>query len=125
MDAKFTLDQSKLEDLVLRGLKEELSNAMRSQWGTGQKLRNMVDETIGRNVKVIEAHVQTAVVNAINSPEFEAMCRAAILGGMKDKFSGAFEGVLRAAGKEAAKNKLLAQGVAERLSETIIPGATP
>ena len=60
---------------MLAGLREELNSAMRSQWGTGQKLRNMVDDVIGKNTAAIEKQIKVAVLEAIQSDEFVQMAR--------------------------------------------------
>lgn len=112
----FQIDQQKIEQLLLAGLREELNSAMRSQWGTGQKLRNMVDDVIGKNTAAIEKQIKIAVLEAIQSDEFVQMARDVMLGAMKSKFSGAFEGVMRAAGKRAAQDEVLAGKVAERMT---------
>lgn len=112
----FTIDQAKIEHLLLQGLREELSSAMRTQWGTGQKLRNMVDATIGAHEKEIERQVKKAVLAAIQSDAFIALAQQTMLGAMKDKFAGAFEAVMRAAGKRAAQDALIVKSVAERVA---------
>jgi Asp-tRNA(Asn)/Glu-tRNA(Gln) amidotransferase B subunit len=113
----FTIDQEKMERLVVAGLKDELASAMRSQWGTGQKLRQMVDNTISFHQNDIQAQIVVAVKAAINSPEFVEMARQSMLLAMKDKFSGAFEGVMRAAGKRAAQDELAVKQLAAAIME--------
>ena len=107
----FTLDQDKVERLVVQGLREELNSAMRHQWGTGQKLRNIVDTTIAAHEAEIAAQVKKAVIAAINSEAFMQMARDVMLHSMSNKFAGAFDGVMRAAGKRAAQDALLVEQV--------------
>jgi len=103
----FAIDQSKMEQLVVEGLRTQLADAMRSQWGTGQKLRNMVDSTIGKYEIEIEQQIKRAVITAINSDEFVDMARKAMLESMRGKFTGAAESIA----KRAAQDQLLFEGV--------------
>lgn len=104
-DIVFSADA--LQRAAVAGITAELSAAMRNQYGTGERLRKMVNDTIEKNTPLIERQIQAAILDALKAPEFAGMVRDAILAGLKGKFAGAFEGVLRAAGKKAAQDELV------------------
>ncbi len=111
----FTLTQDKIEALMLAALKDELGSSLRNQWGTGQKLRNIVEKAVSDNAPAIEAAVNSAVLSFVRKPEFESVIAATIAAATKDKFTGAFDAVMRAAGKRAAQDALLTQTLADAM----------
>lgn len=113
----FTLNEEDLKRIVIKGLENELRSVMMSSYGVGPKVKKMAEDAIANNQQLLSDTLQTAFLAALDSPEFAEMTRKAMLDAMKGKFTGVFDGVMRAAGKKAAQEQLLATTLASKMAE--------
>lgn len=96
-----------IQEAALAGLRDQIRTMLsRREYGVGKRLEELVTKTIEANQSMIDSQVEKALVDALQSPEFLAALRAEMLKAMTKAFAGTFAGVMHAAGKRAAQNRL-------------------
>lgn len=101
------ITDDELKAAALRGLEYQVQRLFaESRWGVGELFGKIVTQTIEKQQLALEAQISLAVTKALNSPEFVTKLHTAIIDAMSKKFAGTFDGVMHAAGKRAALDKL-------------------
>ena len=106
------ISEAEMRAAAIRGLESQIKESLRDRrWGPGLKLETIMDAVIAERQKDIEASIRMAIVQACASPEFVAAVRADTVKAMSNKMAGAFEGVMRAAGKRLAQDQIAREAI--------------
>jgi len=122
------ITDAQIQEAALAGLRDQLRIVLsRGECGAGKRLEELVTQTIEANQSAIESQVEKALMDALQSPEFVAVLRAEMLQAMTRKFAGTFDGVMRAAGKRAAQDRLAQSAIRDAVTgdTTKFRGVTP
>jgi hypothetical protein len=104
----------------MEGLRAEMRSALANRWGVGRKIDEVVTRTVEENIPLIEREIKAAMLDALRSEDFRKRIQGEIVTAMKNKFSGTFDGVMRAAAKKFAQDTISAKAIADLAKEQAI-----
>ena len=111
------ITDTQIQEAALAGLRDQLRNMLsRREYGVGRRLEELVTKTIEANQSTVESLVEKALLDALQSPEFVEMLRAEMLKAMTKKFAGTFDGVMHAAGKKSAQDRLTQNAIRDAVT---------
>lgn len=106
---------TKIEQAVLEGLRNAVRESLGTSYGSGAQFKQAVADAMKANEPKFKVLIDQAISKVITSPEFERVLLAEIVGGMKNKFNGAFDSVWRNAGRKAAEDLKTVEQISEML----------
>ena len=109
MSYTFELTEKQIEGMVQEGIKSVLND----RYGVGAALKRSVEAAIVKSEPEIIAALKAGIVQTCVSPGFLQSIEKEIAGSLANQYRGAFDGVVRAAAKQAANTEVIAQRVAE------------
>lgn len=108
---EFKISDDQLQRVIIDACRDKIASELRSSYGPGAKLGALVARVIDAERETLAGMITQATRDALSSPEFQAMLRAELLRAISSKFKGTFDGVLHAAAKKAANNKVLRDSI--------------
>lgn len=115
MNIIFTEEQ--IQGWLQEGLRSAMNSLLRDGYGTGAALKRAVDKAISESEMEIVAALKVGISQAVVSKGFMKKIELEIANSLSSQYRGAFEGVIRAAAKQAASNEVIARRVAELTRE--------
>lgn len=110
---KFEITEPQIEKMLQDGIKAAIASIMGDKYGAGARLKNSVESAITKSENVITEAIKAAISQVVASPAFLQTIEKEIAASMASQYRGAFDGVIRAAAKNAANTEVIAQRVAE------------
>lgn len=111
---KMQISDHELQKAMTDALGAMVRDALRSSsYGIGGRLQTMVNSAVEENASFIEDIMFRAIKDAVMSDEFKANITRAAMGGLSDKFGGAFAAVMIAAGRRAAEDAQITSRISE------------
>lgn len=107
------ITDSMIEQWIHSGIQQAVNNMLRDQYGTGANLKKAMDKAIAESEAQLVASLKVGIAQACVSPTFMKGIEQEIALSLSRQYRGAFDGVVRAAAKQAANNEIVAQRVAE------------
>ena len=118
---KFELTEDKLvvlcTDAVSRAITESFSIYARND--ARKKLEEILVNSVDQVSMAVRSAIDSAITEAVKSPEFKQAIITAAVKTCADKFGGAFEGVLKRAGVKAAQTALLDQQIKADILDSV------
>lgn len=102
-----------IELWVRDGVQNAINSMMRDNYGTGAKLKSAMEKAIAESQEQITVAMIHAIAKACVSPNFLMAIEKDIATALASQYRGAFDGVIRAAAKQAAHTDVVAQRVIE------------
>ena len=102
-----------IELWIRDGVQTAINSMMRDGYGTGAKLKSAMEKAIAESQEQITVAMVHAIAKACVSPNFLMAIEKDIATALASQYRGAFEGVIRAAAKQAAHTDVVAQRVIE------------
>jgi hypothetical protein len=102
-----------VKNWIQDGVQQAIRSALRDQYSMGRDLKAAMDKAIKEAEPQILAGLKIAISQACVSPEFLKSLEKEIAASMASQYRGAFDGVIRAAAKQAAHDDVVARRVVE------------
>lgn len=109
----FEITEAQVQRMLQDGIQQAVNSMLRDSYGTGANLKKAVEKAIAESEPQIVAALKVGISQAVVSPGFLQVIEKEIATSMSSQYRGAFEGVIRAAAKQAASNEVIAKRVAE------------
>ncbi len=110
-----------LQNAAEKGIAEAVRRELEGQYGPGAAIKAAVAKAIAGQESAIASAVTGAVAVACQSVEFRDAVARDLVKSLSSKFSGHFDGVVRAAAKLAANDAVVTARVAAALKDAL-PG---
>lgn len=107
------ISNSTVELWIKEGIKNAIQSMLRDSYGTGANLKKAMDKAIADSEAQITAALKIAISQACVSPDFLKGVEKDIAAALASKYRGAFDGVITAAAKQAARDEIVTRRVAE------------
>lgn len=109
----FEITEAQVQRMLQDGIQSAINGMLRDSYGTGAALKKAVEKAIAESEPQIVAALKVGIAQACVSPGFLKSIEGEIANSLASTYRGAFEGVVRAAAKQAANTEVIAQRVAE------------
>jgi hypothetical protein len=118
-----TITEETIQSWIQRGLQQAIESMMRDQYGTGNQLKKAMDKAVSESEAQILAALKVGIAQACVSPSLMKSIEKEIANSLASQYRGAFDGVVRAAAKNAASTEVVAQRVVEltRIAAGLLP----
>lgn len=114
MPIQFSDDQ--ISRFASEGVAKAMTEQFTSRYGHGEALTKAIQKGIKDQEHVIAAALQAAIATACHSEAFKSAVAAELVGVVRRKFTGEFDGVVKAAAKRAALDATVAARIAEAIA---------
>lgn len=98
------------------GVAKAMTEQFTSRYSHGEALTKAIQKAIKDQEHVIAAALQAAIATACHSDAFKAAVSAELVGVVRRKFTGEFDGVVKAAAKRAALDATVNARIAQALA---------
>ncbi len=109
----FEITEAQVQRMLQDGIQSTIHSMLRDSYGTGANLKKAVATAITESEAHIVAALKVGISQACVSPGFLQAIEKEIALALASQYRGAFDGVIRAAAKQAANTEVIAQRVAE------------
>lgn len=107
------ISEVQIERWIKEGVQNSINSALRDTYGVGRDLKEAMNKAIKESEGQIVAAMKIGIAQACVSPNFLQAIEKDIAAELASRYRGAFEGVIRAAAKQAASDELVARRVSE------------
>jgi hypothetical protein len=107
------ITEATVQRWIQEGIQNAINSMLRDQYGTGADLKKAMTKAIAESEGQIVAAMKIGIAQACVSPLLLKSIEGDIAKAIADRYRGAFDGVIKAAAKQAANNEVVAQRVAE------------
>lgn len=107
------ISDSQVQAWIQDGIQNAIKSLLSDRYGTGAQLKDAMDKAIKQAQPQIVAAVEASIARACVAPGFLQAIEREIAASLASQYRGAFEGVVRAAAKQAANTEVIAKRVAE------------
>ena len=107
------IGELEIRNWIQDGVAQSIRAQLRDQYGAGTALKKAMDKAVAEAEPQILAALKVGIAQACVSPEFMKSIEKEIASALASQWRGAFDGVIRAAAKQAAHNEVVAQRVVE------------
>ena len=108
-----TISNTQIETWIQEGVAQSIRGLMRDTYGAGADLKKAMAKAVAEAEPQILAALKVGIAQACVSPAVLQQIEKEIAASLASQYRGAFDGVIRAAAKQAANNEIVAQRVAE------------
>jgi len=102
-----------IQNWIQDGIKQAIQSLLRDTYGQGAALKTAMAKAVAEAEPQILAAMKIGISQACVSPTLLQSIEKEIASSLTSQYRGAFEGVVRAAAKQAANTEVIAQRVAE------------
>lgn len=108
-----TFTDNDIERWVKDGVQSAINSALRDGYRMGSQLKVVIEKAIKESEPEILAGVKDGITKACLSPGFLQSIEKEIAASLASQYRGAFDGVVRAAAKQAANTEVVARRIVE------------
>jgi len=98
---------------IQTGIQSAINSMLRDSYGAGALLKKATEKAMLESEQHIVEAMKESIQRACVSPNFLQAVERDIAAAMANQYRGAFDGVIKAAAKQAANTEVIAQRVAE------------
>ncbi len=111
--AAIEITQAQIERWIQDGLKSGIDSMMRGSYGQAAQLQESAKKAILASEPLVTQALKDGIARACVSPGFLQAIEREIAASLASQYRGAFDGVIKAAAKQAANTEVIAQRVVE------------
>ena len=107
------ISESQIQGWIQEGVRQSIQGMLRDNYGAGADLKKAMAKAVAEAEPQILAALKVGIAQACVSPEFMKGIEREIASSLASQYRGAFDGVVRAAAKQAANTEVVARRVVE------------
>ena len=105
------ISETQIQGWIQEGVRNAIQSMLRDGYGAGADLKKAMAKAVAEAEPQIVAALKVGIAQACVSPNFLQGIEREIASSLASQFRGSFDGVIKAAAKNAANNEIVAQRV--------------